>query len=201
MNTKSIKIISNEKQIIALAMAVLVMCFNCTESNTKMENKTETKLDLQSQIKRGKKLVNTIGCNDCHSPKVMTERGPIPDPNRLLSGHDSNEILGSFDPQISKSYVLFNMNGTAVVGPWGTSFAANLTPDVTGIGTWSEEQFLRAMKKGLYKGLEGSRQLLPPMPWPGYAQMDDEDLKAIFAYLKSIKPVENIVPQPTPPQM
>ncbi|MBP0902229.1 c-type cytochrome [Mariniflexile gromovii] len=177
------------------AVLMLIGCNNSKEEKQDYQNKES----IQNQIERGKNLVDVIGCNDCHSPKVMTERGPIPDPNRLLSGHDSNEVLPSFDPEAVKGYVLFNMNSTAVVGPWGTSFAGNLTPDDTGIGTWTEAQFLKAMKEGKYKGLEGSRQLLPPMPWPAYSNMPDEDIKAIFAYLKSIKPVENIVPQPVPP--
>ena len=181
-------------------MVIAFMLFACNNSkSTKGDYGNKVTISIPDQIKRGAYLVNVIGCNDCHSPKVMTERGPIPDPNRLLSGHNSNEVLPSYDPETNKGYVLFNMNSTAAIGPWGTSYAANLTPDDTGIGTWSEEQFLRAMKQGKYKGLEGSRQLLPPMPWPAYSQMQDEDLKAIFAYLKSIKPVENIVPQATPP--
>ncbi len=91
------------------------------------------------------------------------------------------------------------MGGTAAKGPWGTSFAANLTPDPTGLGNWSEEQFFNAMRKGYYKGIEGGRMLLPLMPWPAYAQMTDEDLRSIFAYLKSLPPVKNIVPAPLPP--
>jgi hypothetical protein len=91
------------------------------------------------------------------------------------------------------------MNNTAAVGPWGTSFAANLTPDQTGIGTWTEEQFIRAMKQGKWKGLENSRNLLPPMPWQGYSQLPEDDLKAIFAYLKSIKPIYNSVPMAISP--
>ena len=185
------------KSIVFVSLALL----GCENFKTNTETSYEAQTTLNDQIERGKEMVEIIGCNDCHSPKIMTERGPIPDPNRLLSGHNSNEELPVFDSETSKAYVLFNMNGTAVVGPWGTSFSGNLTPDDTGIGTWSETQFMRAMKKGLYKGLEGSRQLLPPMPWQGYSKMKDEDLKAIFAYLKSIKPVKNIVPQPIPPQV
>ena len=125
--------------------------------------------------------------------------GPVPDTLRLLSGHPAEEQLAPFDKEILKLYVLFNMNNTAATGPWGTSFAANLTPDQTGIGSWTEDQFVRAMKEGKWKGLENSRNLLPPMPWQGYSQMPDEDLKAIFAYLKSIKPVNNLVPMAIPP--
>jgi hypothetical protein len=85
---------------------------------------------------------------------------------------------------------------TSCVGPWGISFAGNLTSDETGIGNWTEENFLRAIKKGKYKGLENSRPLLPPMPWFVYKNMSDEDLKSIFAYLKTVKAVENVVPIP-----
>jgi hypothetical protein len=162
------------------------------------EAKTETKVD---PVKRGEFLVNAIGCHDCHSPKKMTSKGPMIDPSRMLSGHPSNEKLAPYDSKTAQAYVLFNMNLTAAVGPWGTSFAANLTPDDTGIGTWTEQQFITAIKKGKFKGQEGGRELLPPMPWPSYSQFPDEDLKAIFAYLKSLKPVENVVPAPVPPGM
>jgi hypothetical protein len=76
---------------------------------------------------------------------------------------------------------------------------ANLTPDATGIGNWKEEQFIYALRNGKMKGLAGSRPMLPPMPWQMYRNMTDDELKAIFAYLKTTKPIRNIVPQPTPP--
>ena len=85
------------------------------------------------------------------------------------------------------------------MGPWGTSFAANITSDETGIGNWTEEQFERALRHGLYKGMEGSRPLLPPMPWQNLANLKPEDMRDMFAYLKSTKPVENVVPAPIPP--
>ena len=83
---------------------------------------------------------------------------------------------------------------TSAVGPWGMSFAANITSSETGIGNWTEENFIRAIRKGKFKGLEGSRDLLPPMPWFAYKNMTDEDIKSVFAFLQSTKPVENIVP-------
>ena len=146
------------------------------------------------RVTRGKLLVASIGCNDCHSPKIMTERGPEVDAERRLSGHPSQENLPPYDKETSKSYVLFTMGLTATVGPWGTSFAANLTPDETGIGNWSEAQFLKAIKEGKFKGMDNTRPLLPPMPWTEYRNLPDEDLKAIFAYLKTIKPIDNVVP-------
>lgn len=192
------------KIIAMLAISISMILVSCKENTLSNQQdqileSASPVLDSVTLIKRGNHLVNTIGCNDCHTPKIMTERGPIPDPNRLLSGHIANEELPSYDTEINKNYVLLNMNGTAAIGPWGTSFAANLTPDETGIGTWTETQFMNAMKQGKYRGLEGSRQLLPPMPWQGYSELSNEDLKAIFAYLKSIKPVENIVPMAIPP--
>jgi len=188
-----------KKSLLKLTTIVTALLLvGCNDSN-KEKPEYVAALTVEEKIEKGKNLVNVIGCNDCHSPKIMTEKGPIPDPNKLLSGHDANEPLPKYNAEAVKGYVLFNMNSTATVGPWGTSFAANLTPDDTGIGTWTEEQFLKAMKQGKYKGLDGSRQLLPPMPWQSYSQMADEDAKAIFAYLKSLKPVKNIVPQPVPP--
>lgn len=178
------------------AILVMMLACNPAKKNAGTDNQPAPAID---PIENGKKLVNTLGCNDCHSPKTMTTMGPVPDTLRLLSGHQADEELAEYDANILKSYVLFNMNNTATIGPWGTSFAANLTPDPTGIGSWTEDQFLRAMKQGKWKGLENSRQLLPPMPWQSYSQMSDEDLKAIFAYLKSIKPVNNLVPMAMPP--
>jgi hypothetical protein len=63
-----------------------------------------------------------------------------------------------------------------------------------------EENFRRALKEGKYKGLEGSRSLLPPMPWTNFLSLADEDVKAMFAYLKSIPPVKNVVPMPVSPE-
>jgi hypothetical protein len=87
---------------------------------------------------------------------------------------------------------------TAWAGPWGVSFTANLTPDEeTGIGLWSEEEFIATLRTGRHLGR--GREILPPMPWPVYGQLSDEDLGAIFAYLTSLPPVHNRVPAPRPP--
>lgn len=158
-----------------------------------------TDLSQEEQIKRGAYLVNTSGCHDCHSPKVMTPNGPEPDADKLLSGYRADMPLPEIKTEALKDWVLFNHEQTSAVGPWGVSFAANITSDETGIGNWTEYQFLTALKKGKYKGLEGSRPLLPPMPWQVYRNMNDGDLKAIFTYLKSTKPVRNIVPAPIAP--
>jgi len=192
------------KTKILLPLFAVVFVCSCKSNDEKKTDEMMYKpavSDSIDMINRGEYLVNLGGCHHCHSPKIMTERGPVPDPNRLLSGHPADEALPPNDGETAKGYVLFTMGLTSATGPWGTSFAANLTPDVTGIGTWSEEQFFTAIRKGKFKGLEGSRQLLPPMPWEDFGKLTDQDLKAIFAYLKSIKPVENLVPSTIPPQM
>lgn len=163
---------------------------------------SETVADSKDDVvKRGQYLVTIMGCADCHAPKKMTAQGPAPDMDRFLSGHNSAQPLGTFDKGILKTgeWVVFNGQSTAFAGPWGMSFAANLTPDETGIGNWSFEQFNTAMRKGKFKGLENSRPLMPPMPWFNYVNMADGDMRAIFAYLKSIKPVSNVVPSYIPP--
>lgn len=184
---------------LSLFTLLIALIFVACAPKKSEEPAVTAEISLSELIVKGKKLVTVMGCNDCHSPKVMTAMGPVPDSLRLLSGHPASEPLPEYDKQVLRSYVLFNMNNTAAIGPWGTSFAANLTPDQTGIGSWTEEQFIRAMKEGKWKGLENSRSLLPPMPWQSYSHMPEEDLKAIFAYLKSIKPVKNPVPMAIPP--
>lgn len=150
-------------------------------------------------IARGKYLVNTSACHDCHTPKIMTPKGPELDTSRLLSGYPSSAPTPKVNTDALKDWVLMAPDLTSAAGPWGISFAANLTSDETGTGNWTEEQFFTAIRKGKYKGLEGSRGLLPPMPWQVYSEMTDTDLKAIYEYLQTTKPVSNIVPAPIAP--
>jgi hypothetical protein len=146
----------------------------------------------------GRYLVTVMGCNDCHTPYKMGKNGPEPDMTKMLSGHPEGLKM----PPPPKLEMPWGMVGaatnTAWAGPWGISYTSNLTPDQnTGIGIWTEDMFIRAMRSGKHMGT--SRTILPPMPWPWYAKMRDEELKAIFAYLKSIPPIHNRVPDPTPP--
>lgn len=176
-------------------MAITLMALACSPEPTPEQQPAEQP-SKEEQVARGQYLVTISGCNDCHSPKKMGPHGPEPDPDRLLSGHPQNEPLAQVDTAELRNWALFSPGLTAAVGPWGVSYAANLTSDDTGIGLWSEAQFIKCLREGKYKGLDGSRPLLPPMPWPNFAQMTDDDLKAVFAYLKSTKPVRNIVPVP-----
>jgi mono/diheme cytochrome c family protein len=151
-------------------------------------------------VERGRYLVFLGGCNDCHSPKTFTPEGPVPDQARLLSGSPAGSKLPPIDMKALQPgyWYLMAPDMTAYVGPWGQSFAANLTPDEqTGIGLWSEDIFIKALRTGKHMG-EG-RTILPPMPWQDFNKVSDEDLRAIFAYLKSLPPIKNAVPQPVAP--
>jgi hypothetical protein len=163
----------------------------------------EKEMTQEEMVAHGKYLVNLGGCNDCHSPKVMTEMGPVPDTTRLLSGHPSDEMIAPIDTSMIKpgNWVLASgISFTTFVGPWGISYAANLTPDEpTGLGTWTPELFIKAIRSGKHMGV--GRPILPPMPWPNFRQLPDQDLKAIFAYLHSLPPIHNKVPDPVPPNM
>ncbi len=150
-------------------------------------------------VKRGAYLVTISGCNDCHTPKVFSAGGTTLDTGRLLSGHPATEELPPA-PGIAgagKWGILTNQHLTAWAGPWGVSYAANLTPDASGLANWTPETFMQSMRSG--KHLGNGRPILPPMPWFNYATMSDDDLRAVFAYLKSLPPVSNAVPMPLPP--
>lgn len=152
------------------------------------------------ELARGKYLVGIMGCDDCHSPKVMGPMGPEPDTSRRLSGHPADMPLGPSDTNVfANGWVLMSMQLTTTHGPWGKTYAANLTSDETGIGNWSYEQFKKAMTEGKYKGMDNTRPLMPPMPWPNFRNLHEDDLQAIFAFLKSTKPVKNRVPDYAPP--
>jgi mono/diheme cytochrome c family protein len=183
----------------ALLIIAALLHTSCSPSNKSDEVVVASAADYtQEQVLRGEYLVNVSGCHDCHSPKVMGPHGPEPDPELMLSGHPSDMPLGDVDVSQVGQWVMFNNHLTAAIGPWGASFSANITSDPTGIGNWTEEQFFTAIRKGKYKGLEPGRNLMPPMPWHMIAKITDEDLKAIFAYLKTVKPVKNVPPTPMP---
>jgi hypothetical protein len=156
-----------------------------------------TKPDADA-VARGRYLVTVIACNDCHTPLKMGPNGPEPDMARMLSGHPEGMTLPP-PPAASGPWIWSGIAAnTAFAGPWGISYSANLTPDeATGLGIWTEDMFVKAMRTGKHFGQ--SRPILPPMPWPWIAQMTDEDLKAMYAYLRTVPPVVNHVPDPVPP--
>lgn len=150
-------------------------------------------------IARGDYLVRILGCNDCHTPLKMGPNGPAPDMTRMLSGHPESLAISLPDPMPAEPWAMVgSATNTAFAGPWGITFAMNLTPDEnTGMGIWSEQMFVDALRKGRHMGT--SRPIMPPMPWSAYANMDDADLTALYAYLRSIPAISNRVPDYQPP--
>lgn len=115
-------------------------------------------------VARGRYLVTIMSCNDCHTPGYFYGAA---DTMRMLSGSD-----------------------VGWVGPWGVVHARNLTPDSTGLGSWTSEQIVHALRTG--NTPDGS-QLATIMPWMNYANiLDQDDAMAIAAYLKSLPPIEHV---------
>jgi len=125
-----------------------------------------------AEIKRGQYLVTLGNCNDCHTPGHFFGK---PDKARILAG----------------SEVGFEIPGL------GTFYGPNLTPDrETGLGNWSAEEIVKAIRKG---ERPDGRILAPIMPWQAFANLTDADARAIAAFLKSLPPVKNKVPGPFGP--
>ena len=191
------------KKFLALSVIALLAGFSLVQWNTKTKASVLAKQDFhgfESQAKWGEHLVTVGGCHDCHTPKKMTVMGPEIDSSLLLAGH----IAGSPEPVVNKKELeekglVLTGDLTTWIGPWGTSYTANLTSDATGTGNWTEQQFMLALREGKFKGLTNARNLLPPMPWQMYRNFTDDEIRAIFAYLKTTKPVKNVVPPPLPP--
>jgi hypothetical protein len=185
--------------LIVITLGFLVACQETKAPDESPASTTENG-GYATQVEWGAHLVQVSGCNDCHTPKIMTDHGPAMDSSRLLSGHPAEMPPPDVDraEMEAKGYAV-TQTLTAWVGPWGISYTGNLTSDITGIGNWEESNFIRAIRKGKLKGLESSRSLLPPMPWQEFAHMTDGELKAIFAFLMTTKPIDNVVPAPSPP--
>lgn len=152
-----------------------------------------------ARIARGEYLVNTMACHDCHTPWKMGPKGPEPDFSRALTGHPADLVMPPPPALPPGPWAWMGAaTNTAFAGPWGVSFTANLTPDKeTGLGNWTEDMFIQAMRTGRHEGK--GRPILPPMPYFVVAKLTDDDIKALFAYLQSLPPVRNRVPQPIDP--
>ena len=178
-----------------MTMAAATMAAAMAGTTTKAETR---EADRAAQIGRGAYLVSIAGCHDCHTPWVMGPKGPHADMTRALTGHPQDAKMPA-PPALNEAWVWSGAaTNTAFAGPWGVSFTANLTPDPdTGLGKWTEEMFIATIRTGRHQGL--GRPVLPPMPVQVYSNMTDDDLKSVFAYLQSLKPVRNRVPAPIDP--
>jgi cytochrome c oxidase cbb3-type subunit 2 len=122
-------------------------------------------------VRHGRRLVNSLGCVDCHSP--LRADGGIVTEFRLAGGQR------------------WRLN------PYGDVVTANLTSDKeTGLAAHTDEEFKRAVTRGIRR--DGSRMLPFPMPWTSYANLRDDDLSAILAYLRTVAPISNRIPPPSP---
>jgi len=176
----------------ALAVALPAAAFGVASVTTSVK--------ASRRVSRGEYLVSAMGCGSCHTPKTMGPDGPRADASRFLAGHPEDAelepppVLGP-GPWVAVSA----WDTTAWSGPWGISYSANLTPDEnTGIGSWSEETFVGALRTGRHMGV--ARRILPPMPWGAFRNLTDDDLRSIYAYLWTIPPIRNRVPEPVPPR-
>jgi mono/diheme cytochrome c family protein len=124
-------------------------------------------LQAETPVERGRYIVEVIGaCGNCH-----TAQGPDgPDESRHLAG------------------------GAPIDKPGLHAVPRNITPDrATGIGAWTDEQIIRAIREGVRPD---GRVLGPPMPYYLYRDISDRDAEAIVAYLRTVEPVDNS-PEPS----
>lgn len=120
----------------------------------------------QDDLERGKYLATTMDCSGCHTPGIFSGK---PDFEKTLAGSE----IGIQIPGL------------------GIFYPPNLTPEETGIGSWTEQDIVTAIRTGVRPD---GRILAPIMPWRSYAALPDADARALAAYLKSLKAVENKVP-------
>jgi len=177
---------------VAAASAVAMIVLTAAPAASAADNAT-------SKVVRGQYLVQTSGCHDCHTPFKMGPHGPEPDMSRMLSGHPESLVMPPAPALPPGPWIVSSAaTNTAHAGPWGVSFTANLTPDAeTGLGQWTLRNFTDTIRTGRHMGR--GRPVLPPMPIPVYNHFTDDDLEAIYAYLRTIPPIRNRVPEPLPP--
>ena len=126
----------------------------------------------KNPVERGKYLVKSIGCEDCHSP--IREDASMVEDLRLAGG---------------QRWDLY---------PYDNVVSYNLTSDKeTGLGNWTDDQLKTFLTKGIRRN--GTRMIPYPMPWPAFAHMKESDLNAIIAYLRTLPPVYNKIPEPQSP--
>lgn len=163
--------VSSPARPAALAALLLVALASTSCFKHTNEDAASLRVTEPDPVARGQYLVRSIGCEDCHTPGTFYGK---PDTTRMLAGSE----LGW-------------------KGPWGTTYARNLTPDsATGLGKWSEADIVNALHEG--RRPDGTA-LLPPMPWFDFVWLSQEDAHAIARYLKTIPPVVHKVPDKLKP--
>jgi mono/diheme cytochrome c family protein len=202
MNRRETIILSSAALVASLAIIVAANAARpaAPKPQPSAQKTVQQKTTRAQQIERGKYLVTIGGCHDCHTPWIIQPNGqPGPDMSRALSGHPQQFPIKEGVKFTSDRWGYAGAaTNTAFSGPWGVSFAANLSPDVhTGTGIWTFDIFKNTIRNGRHWGV--ARPLLPPMPWFNYREMTDEDLESVFVYTRTLKPISNQVPEPLPP--
>ena len=142
---------------------------------------------------RGAYLMASLGCADCHTPHDQKGQ-PISE--MMLAGHPEKAPLAEWDPSLLSRNILMTMSPTftSFAGPWGVSVASNLTPDKeTGTGNLTAETLIFSWRSGRHWRV--ARDILPPMPAPAFANLSDDDIRALHAFLMSLPPIKNRAPE------
>ncbi|MCB0715357.1 MAG: cytochrome c [Chitinophagaceae bacterium] len=160
-------------------LAVITFCvaanqFVACKSNTSSTESDSGNDSLQKVLERGKYLAyHVANCMDCHSKRDFTKYAAP-----MIPGTDGE---GGME---------FNNKMFNVIP--GSVYAKNITPDPeTGIGTWTDDEILRAMTQGISKNGD---TLFPLMPYISFNRMAKSDLLSIIAFIKTLKPIKNKVP-------
>lgn len=162
--------------LIAILFAIAsVSYFTACNNNKKGEQQTSTNDDsVRAVLARGEYLATHVAvCLDCHSKRDFSKySGPIIPGTEGQGGEEfSHEELEAIP---------------------GTVYARNITPDPeTGIGTWTDDEILRAITQGINKNGD---TLFPIMPYANFNHMAKSDLLSIIAYIRTLKPIKNKVP-------
>ena len=168
------------RKIIALVAIVLAIAsltyFAACNNNKKEEPKASTNTDsIQKVIARGDYLANHVaGCMDCHSKRDFSKYSGPAVPGTEGQGGEafSHDLLNAIP---------------------GVVYASNITPDPeTGIGSWSDDDILKALTQGINK--KGDT-LFPIMPYANFNHLAKSDLLGIIAYIRTLKPIKNKVPE------
>jgi mono/diheme cytochrome c family protein len=154
------------------SVIIMAAYFTACNNNKSAKNNSTKKDSIQKVLERGEYLaVHVAGCVDCHSKRDFNKYSGPPVPGTEGGGG----LL--FDEKF---------------GLPGKLYGKNITPDnETGIGTWTDDDILKAMTQGIRKNGD---TLFPLMPYIGYNRMAKQDLLSIIAYIRILKPINNKVP-------
>lgn len=168
------------RKLITVALILTAVIFSfyfiACKTSSKTEPQADTKEDsVKKVLTRGEYLVNHVAaCLDCHSKRDFTKfAGPVVPGTEGMGGEEFTHELFEAMP--------------------GTVYAKNITSDPeTGIGTWTDDEVLRAITQGISK--KGDT-LFPLMPYANFNHMAKSDLLSIIAYIRTLKPIKNKVPE------